>query len=61
MQIWRHLPEVRSEKAVRVWVYRVARNTYLQHRRRAGLEAVSLDDCAEPRREGSACARQGSA
>jgi len=48
VQIWRHLPEVRSEKAVRVWVYRVARNTYLQHRRRAGLDTVSLGDGAEP-------------
>ena len=46
VQIWRHLPEVRSEKAVRVWVYRVARNTCLQHRRRAGLDTVSLEDCA---------------
>jgi RNA polymerase sigma-70 factor (ECF subfamily) len=48
VQIWRHLPEVRSEEAVRVWVYRVARNTYLQHRRRAGLDTVSLEDCGEP-------------
>jgi RNA polymerase sigma-70 factor (ECF subfamily) len=47
VQIWRHLPEVRSEKAVRAWVYRVARNSYLQHRRRAGLNTVSLEDCGE--------------
>jgi RNA polymerase sigma-70 factor (ECF subfamily) len=47
VQIWRHLPEVRSEKAVRVWVYRVARNTYLQDRRRTGLDTVSLEDCGE--------------
>jgi len=45
MQIWQHLPEVRGERALKAWVFRVARNEYLQHRRRAGLETVALEDC----------------
>jgi RNA polymerase sigma-70 factor (ECF subfamily) len=43
MQIWQHPPEVRGEGALRAWVYKIARNQYLQHRRRAGLETVALD------------------
>ena len=44
VQAWRHPPEFRGESALRAWVYRVARNEYLQHRRRAGLETVALED-----------------
>jgi RNA polymerase sigma-70 factor (ECF subfamily) len=44
MQVWQHPPEVRGETALRAWVYRIARNQYLQHRRRAGLETVALVD-----------------
>jgi RNA polymerase sigma-70 factor (ECF subfamily) len=47
MRVWQNLPEVRSERAVKVWVYRVARNQYLQHRRQGGLKTVALEDCAE--------------
>jgi len=47
MQIWQHPPEVRGDRALKAWVYRVARNQYLQHRRRAGLDTVALDDCPE--------------
>jgi len=52
MQIWQHPPEMRGHRALRAWVYRVARNQYLQHRRRAGLETVSLEDCREPEAAG---------
>jgi RNA polymerase sigma-70 factor (ECF subfamily) len=45
MQVWQHLPDLRRSGAARVWVYRVARNQYLQHRRRAGLETVPLESC----------------
>jgi len=47
VQVWRHLEELRRERAARAWVYQVARNEYLQHCRRSGLETVSLDDCEE--------------
>ena len=53
MQIWQHPPEMRSERALRAWVFRVARNEYLQHRRRAGLETVAFDDCSEVQQAGS--------
>ena len=46
MQVWRHLPELRNERAARAWIYRVARNQFLQHQRRSGVETVALDDCA---------------
>jgi RNA polymerase sigma-70 factor (ECF subfamily) len=45
MQVWQHLPDLRRSEAARAWIYRVARNQYLQHRRRAGLETVPLDNC----------------
>ena len=50
MRIWLHLPKLRSERALKAWVFRVARNEYLQHRRRAGLDTVALEDCAEASR-----------
>ena len=45
MQIWQHPPELRGARALKTWVYRVARNQYLQHRRRAGLETIAFEDC----------------
>jgi RNA polymerase sigma-70 factor (ECF subfamily) len=47
MQIWQHPPEMRGERALKAWVFRVARNEYLQHRRRAGLDTMAFGDCAE--------------
>ena len=47
MQIWRSLPNLRREGALRTWVYRVARSRFLQHRRRAGLETVSLEELGD--------------
>jgi RNA polymerase sigma-70 factor (ECF subfamily) len=47
MRIWQHPPEMRGERALKSWVFRVARNEYLQHRRRVGLETVTLDDGTE--------------
>ena len=46
-RLWQHPPERRGEHPLRAWIYRVARNEYLQHRRRAGLETVALEECAE--------------
>ena len=48
MRIWEHPPELRHERALKAWVYRVARNEFLQHCRRAGLDTVPLGDCPEP-------------
>ena len=50
MQIWQHPPELRNERALKAWVYRVARNEYLQHRRRAGLDTVVLEDSTDASR-----------
>lgn len=44
LQVWRHLPEYRGEQPLKAWLYRVARNEYLQYRRRAGLTEVPLAD-----------------
>ncbi len=44
MQIWQHPPELRDQRALRAWIYRVARNQYLQYRRRAGLTTVPLEE-----------------
>jgi RNA polymerase sigma-70 factor (ECF subfamily) len=46
MQIWQHPPELRGGPALRAWVFRIARNQYLQHRRRAGLDTVAFDASA---------------
>ena len=45
VQIWQHPPENRGERALKAWVYRIARNEYLQHRRRAGIPTVALEEC----------------
>jgi len=47
VQVWRHPPEFRGERALRAWVYRVARNEYLQHQRRPSLETIALDESTE--------------
>ena len=47
MQIWQHPPELRGERALRAWVFRVARNQYLQHHRRTRGRTVALDDCVD--------------
>ena len=46
MQVWQHLADMRDRKAARAWVYRIARNQFLQHRRRTGGDTVALEDCA---------------
>jgi RNA polymerase sigma-70 factor (ECF subfamily) len=53
VQIWRHPPELRGERALKAWVYRVARNEYLQHQRRARVQTVPIDDCEETEAAGS--------
>ena len=47
MQVWRHADELRNREAGRAWVYRIARNQLVDHRRRAGLDTVALDEAAE--------------
>jgi RNA polymerase sigma-70 factor (ECF subfamily) len=44
MRIWQHPPELRDGRALRGWIYRVARNEYLQYRRRAGLTTVPFEE-----------------
>jgi len=46
MQVWQHLADMRDRKAARAWVYRIARNQFLQHRRRTGGDTVAFEDCA---------------
>ncbi len=45
MQVWHHLADMRDRKAARTWVYRIARNEFLQHRRRTGGDTVAFEDC----------------
>lgn len=47
MLVWQHLPELRQRQHAQSWIYRIARNQFLQHRRRAGLDTISLGDCNE--------------
>jgi len=44
VQIWRHPPQPRGDRPLRAWVYRIARNEFLQHRRGAGFETITLGD-----------------
>ena len=44
IQIWRHPPELRGEGPLKAWIYRIARNEFLQHLRGAGLEMTTLGD-----------------
>jgi RNA polymerase sigma-70 factor (ECF subfamily) len=43
MQVWRHLGDMRDRNAARMWIYRIARNEFLQHRRRPHLDTVPMD------------------
>lgn len=45
MRVWQHPPELRGNRALKAWIFRVARNEYLQHRRRAGLDTIALEEC----------------
>ena len=47
MRIWEHPPDLRNQRALKAWVFRVTRNEFLQHHRRAGVETVALDDRPE--------------
>jgi RNA polymerase sigma-70 factor (ECF subfamily) len=47
VQAWQHIEALRSEKAGRAWLYRIARNQFLQQGRRPQLPTVALEDCAE--------------
>jgi RNA polymerase sigma-70 factor, ECF subfamily len=48
LKLWRNPPELRGGPALKAWLFKVARNEFLQHRRRAGLETLALEDCPEP-------------
>jgi RNA polymerase sigma factor (sigma-70 family) len=54
VQVWAHLAELRRESAAKAWVFRVARNEYLQRHRRAEPESVALQDCTEAEQADSA-------
>lgn len=43
VQAWRHPPEFRGEPALKAWVFRIARNAFLQHHRRAGIQTLALE------------------
>lgn len=43
VQAWRRPPEFRGEPALKAWVFRIARNAFLQHHRRAGIQTVALE------------------
>ncbi len=47
VQAWQHMEGLRSERAARAWLYRIARNEFLQQGRRPRLPSVALEDCAE--------------
>jgi RNA polymerase sigma-70 factor, ECF subfamily len=47
LKIWKHPPELRSEQALKAWVYKVARNEFLQNQRRRGLTLIAWEDCEE--------------
>lgn len=49
-QLWRSLPSYRGQAGLGTWVYRVALNTALTHRRRA-VRRARLEGPAEPDRE----------
>ena len=54
LQMWRHPPELRGEKPLKAWVFKVARNEFLQHQRRSGLHTVALEENTEAQEVGSA-------
>jgi RNA polymerase sigma-70 factor (ECF subfamily) len=50
LKLWRNPPGLREGPALKAWLFKVARNEYLQHRRRAGLGTLALDDTQEAHR-----------
>lgn len=48
LKLWRTPPALRGGPALKAWLFKVARNEFLQHRRRAGFETLPLDDAQEP-------------
>jgi RNA polymerase sigma-70 factor (ECF subfamily) len=48
VEICRSIGSFRGESGLSTWVYRVAMNVCLQHRRRRGAETVSLDEALLP-------------
>ncbi len=51
VNVWRRLDGFRGEAALKTWLYRVAVNTCLMHRRKRVLKTVDLDQadaCHEP-------------
>ena len=47
LKLWRNPPELRGGPALKAWLFKVARNEFLQHRRRAGLETIAFDETQE--------------
>jgi RNA polymerase sigma-70 factor, ECF subfamily len=47
LKLWRNPPELRGGPAVKAWLFKVARNEFLQHRRRAGLDTIAFDETQE--------------
>jgi len=47
VQAWQNIDGLRSESAAQAWLYRIARNQFLQHARRAQLPTVPLDECID--------------
>jgi RNA polymerase sigma-70 factor (ECF subfamily) len=47
VQAWQNIEGLRSESAAQAWLYRIARNRFLQHARRSQLPTVPLEDCLE--------------
>ena len=54
LKIWRHPPELRGERPLKAWVFKVARNEFLQHQRRSGLHTVALEENTETQEAASA-------
>jgi RNA polymerase sigma factor (sigma-70 family) len=47
VQAWRHVGSFRGDASVATWLFRIAYNTYLAHRRRRREDGVSDIDAAE--------------
>lgn len=47
VQAWQHIDSLRSKSAAGPWLYRIARNQFLQQGRRPQLPTVALEDCTE--------------
>jgi len=44
LRLWQNPPEARGEPALKAWLYKVARNEYLQNRRKTSPVTMTLDD-----------------